>query len=406
MSTSKKRKLSANLSSTLLSSPHSPARKPRHSTGHAPNCEDSLCEGCDVGEIEVSFALTDGTTPPGPSDLFRMAVKESEKENPEEHGGGIVKKLYDMAIGEFDRALGEQEEIRRKIGKEEDLKGETSDKSKLVKGKEKGREEEYGSYTSLLRDYAMCCLSFGKYMPLISYIKKSIELFEKVIDENNDDGEAWIGLARARIALARMNLPSPGDEEGESDKEENFSQSQKEFLNGKEAYERGLSLFRSTDMSRYISESILAAKDYYEYGVSCQPHAYGSEVFELSLEYLESATRAQTLGNPEEQDPFIAGLKGSCLYYSAMSKSADAAEEVKSFLTESIKNLKFANDHSEDSYAELLGQVYILQSTLAGNENTTMEAFELGIEYLKKAFEKNPGNKTREVNFYPDMGLT
>ena len=57
--------------------------------------------------------------------------------------------------------------------------------------------------------------------------------------------------------------------------------------------------------------------------------AYASKVFELSLEYLESATRAQNLENPEEQDPFVAGLKGSCLYYSAMSKSADAAEEVK-----------------------------------------------------------------------------
>ena len=57
--------------------------------------------------------------------------------------------------------------------------------------------------------------------------------------------------------------------------------------------------------------------------------AYASKVFELSLEYLEFATRAQTVENPEEQDPFITGLKGSCLYYAAMSKSADAAEEVK-----------------------------------------------------------------------------
>ena len=35
-----------------------------------------------------------------------------------------------------------------------------------------------------------------------------------------------------------------------------------------------------------------------------------------------------------------------------------------------------------------------------------MEAIELGIEYLKKAFEKNPGKKQGELNAFIWMRLT
>ena len=46
-----------------------------------------------------------------------------------------------------------------------------------------------------------------------------------------------------------MSLPSSEDE-GELDKEENFSESRKEFLNGKEAYERvSLWIFNKIDVS-------------------------------------------------------------------------------------------------------------------------------------------------------------
>ena len=45
-----------------------------------------------------------------------------------------------------------------------------------------------------------------------------------------------------------MSLPSPEEEGGELDKEENFSESRKEFSDGKEAYERvSLWIFNKID---------------------------------------------------------------------------------------------------------------------------------------------------------------
>ncbi|KAF9423775.1 hypothetical protein BGZ94_008152, partial [Podila epigama] len=65
--------------------------------GHSADCNDSSCEGCAEGEIELQF-----DTKPTAMELFQMAREEASKESAENYGAGAAKKLFDMAIEEFE----------------------------------------------------------------------------------------------------------------------------------------------------------------------------------------------------------------------------------------------------------------------------------------------------------------
>jgi len=58
------------------------------------------------------------------------------------------------------------------------------------------------------------------------------------------------------------------------------------------------------------------------------------------------------------------------------------------------KLLKAHNDSLEmDRFTEILGQAYILKTTIESDEEQIMEAYDKGLECLKKAYKLIPDNE-------------
>ncbi|KAF7731845.1 hypothetical protein EC973_007676 [Apophysomyces ossiformis] len=72
----------------------------RENNDHATTCHDPECEGCDVGDVEISFVSTDDageehSTQPTAQELLNMALEEEDTE--------MARRLFDMAVERFQK---------------------------------------------------------------------------------------------------------------------------------------------------------------------------------------------------------------------------------------------------------------------------------------------------------------
>ncbi len=150
------------------------------SSNHAPACDDFTCKGCDVCEIEIVFTTEDGqgVVELSPDKLFQFALEESSKESSQEHG--IAKRLFEMALEGFDKLMSKEEQT--------------------LKGKEKETPQKVDTKQTRCQ-YALCRIAFGIYLPIVEQIHKGIKMFKRIIVEDDDYYDAWIGIGRARISL-------------------------------------------------------------------------------------------------------------------------------------------------------------------------------------------------------------
>ncbi|GBC03902.1 hypothetical protein RclHR1_00540012 [Rhizophagus clarus] len=363
---------------------------------HAPTCDDSTCTGCDVSEIEIVFTTEDGQgeIELSPDKLLQLALEESSKESPQEHGNGVAKRLFDMALEKFDNLLEKEE-------KEMETKEET------VKGKEiETRPKVVTKQTRY--QYATCCVAFGIYLPSIEQIRKGIEIFKQIIVEDDCYYDAWIGLGRARISLAKVEREttqqSDSSEEEEEEKEEQESSirtEQNSYNLAIDALDKGLSILRSKDEDKYMSESILVAKDLKEYALSINHSKftnYTQKILNQAINYFQNCYELDSK-KKLDQNNFAQGIWGGCLYYLAKLKTNqdgnDYERESKLLLNSAIEKLSKAyNDSLEkDRFTEILGQAYILKTTIESDEEQIMEAYDKGLECLKEAYEFFPDNE-------------
>lgn len=193
---------------------------------HLSDCTDPTCTGCAAGEIELTFLAEDGTTttqPPAPIRLLHMALEEASLELSSQHGIGMAKRLFDLAIEGF-----------------ENLKKEAETEPQAV-------ETRYS--------HATCLVEFGRYLPVEESAKEGVQLLQAIINDfiksNGQDtskdikrkekveGEAdttmserkgeemvkiarvWTGLGKAKLVVAQVqrkaaqNNEPEGDEDGE-----------------------------------------------------------------------------------------------------------------------------------------------------------------------------------------------
>ncbi|RGB28833.1 hypothetical protein C1646_818877 [Rhizophagus diaphanus] len=365
-------------------------------SNHAPTCDDSTCTGCDVSEIEIVFTTEDGQgeIELSPVKLLHLALEESSKESSQEHGGGVAKRLFDMALEGFDKLLKKEEK-------------EMESKEETVKDKEKEEETRPKVATKQTRcQYATCCVAFGIYLPFVEYIRKGVEIFKQIAAEDVCYYDAWIGLGRARISLAKiereMTQQSDLSEEEEEEKEENESSitEQNSYNLATDALDKGLSILRSKDKDKYMTESILVAKDLKEYALSINHskfNDYTQKILSQAINYLQTCYELDS--KKLDQNNFAQGIWGSCLYYLAKLKtnqdSNDYIREFKLLLNSAIeKLLKAYNDFLEkDRFTEILGQAYILKTTIESDEEQIIEAYDKGLECLKEAYKLFPDNE-------------
>ncbi|CAI2180232.1 1465_t:CDS:2 [Funneliformis geosporum] len=358
-------------------------------SNHAQTCDDSACKGCDVGEVEIVFTNEEGQEVElSPNELLQLALEESSKEPLREHG--IAKRLFDMSLEGFDKLI---------TLEEQKIEVET------VKSKEK--EVRYRFATKKTRyQYACCCVAFGIYLPIIEHLRKGIEIYKQIIIEDDGYYDAWIGLGRARIHLAKIEREMSRNDQNDLSDSENSKEEQESsieieqasFNMAIDAFDKGLSILKSKDEKKYVIKSILIAKDLQEYVMSIDHlkfTAYTQKIFTKVINYLQDIYDLDNIYLNEIN--FAQGIHGCCLYYLAKLKTDhndDENEESKMFLNEAIEKLLKANDPlEEDRFREILGQAYILKTIIESDEEQIMEAYEKGRECLKQAYKFDPDNE-------------
>lgn len=134
--------------------------------GHAPECNDKLCQGCDVGEVEITFKDTDGNPTqvvPAASILLQMALEEAAKDQQndnDDENNGISRRLFDMALEKY-----QKDEPENRVG------------------------------------YAICLVELGKTIAVQESISEGLEILRGELKKNNTE-DVSLKLARAAIALA------------------------------------------------------------------------------------------------------------------------------------------------------------------------------------------------------------
>lgn len=131
--------------------------------GHAPDCNDPECEGCDVGDIEITFVRTDESgqeqsVQPSAHELFAMAMEEATNTQAEDQDSSMARRLFDLALEKF-----QKEEPEDRLG------------------------------------YALCLVSLGKTIEVEESLREGLDILRH---EARKDGSLSFHLARAAWALA------------------------------------------------------------------------------------------------------------------------------------------------------------------------------------------------------------
>lgn len=140
--------------------------------GHATGCSDPECDGCDVGEIEISFVKKNSQgqeepATPSARELLAMAIEEAadsgsncEDDNKSGEKSELVKRLFGMALEQF---------------------------------KEKEPEDRLG--------YAICLVELGKAVSVEESIREGLDIL-RLLNKKEPSLETMLCLARAAFALA------------------------------------------------------------------------------------------------------------------------------------------------------------------------------------------------------------
>lgn len=139
--------------------------------GHAPDCTDSLCQGCDVGDVEISFVRKDANgqpidTEPTAQELLAMAVDEATNDNQDENNM-MSRRLFDMALEKY-----QKDEPDNRIG------------------------------------YATCLVELGRTIQVEESISEGLEILRGELKKQPKNKDVLFKLAEAAIALATSKRKS------------------------------------------------------------------------------------------------------------------------------------------------------------------------------------------------------
>lgn len=369
-------------------------KKPRTEAAdgqHAEDCEDPSCEGCAEGEVVLQFE-----TKPSAVDLFQMAREEVAGAKP---GSGESAGMSRMAKALFDKAI-EEFEVQDKAHAHIDLKDGSEAAAKALEIK---------------LQHAACMVAVGNAMPSSEMLQEGTRMFEN-LDKTMEhrDGSALVGLGIATISQARdlrkqamktLTLEDDDDEEEPSEEQREAA-----ALIGKleaklvdraiEAFNAGLELLMKTKIDSYAQESIRAAQELEEYGVSLDLRLNADlarKVFDSAVKHLEHVQSASS--DLIDSNADVLTIYGSCLYSKARlvdNQNAGDQNPAKTFVEKAINLLSKAEDLQSESgdakTLEALGQAYLMSTNLVDDEDVIMERFDAATEKLSRALELNPYN--------------
>ncbi|KAI8337151.1 hypothetical protein BC941DRAFT_513810 [Chlamydoabsidia padenii] len=328
---------------------------------HSPDCQDPDCEGCDVGEVEISFVQGDETVQPTANELLEMAKDEQGNTD-------MARRLFDMALESF--------------------------------------ETEEGGKTGL--GYAQCLVELGRALAVDESIREGYQLFVAV-KTPTVDSQLW--HSRAALALARsirqqksrvfeelrMDLENT---DGEIEDEVTWDEllvkdqvSKEEHKFYKEAIgllDKVLANHATLDEKALVLAR-QAMYDMREYGELLEQPNHATHVKTL----FDTLTRYIQLFNYDDDDTLLT-LWGACLLHQQKFATGKDKEEMciqAEKLIQQAKDVYFAKYKKENASAwELYAMLKMSQSDMAEEEDQVLELFDESLEAYKKALELNPEN--------------
>ncbi|KAG0234747.1 hypothetical protein BGW42_006210 [Actinomortierella wolfii] len=373
--------------------------------GHAQDCTDADCEGCDDGELELKFDQE-----PTAFELLQMARDEAAKE-------GRSKWISDSSASTTDGNNGNDISTTRRMAKKLfDLAIETFEKLEQARNALPKDQRDSPAMIEERIQHAACEVAVGIYMPSLAMVEEGLAKYEQLIkiDAASSLSSAWVGLAIARISTARLQRKSILDlmeqdllevDEGTDEYEEVLQKAStiptKEHslvTEAIEAFKTGLDLLKGQDPVAFAKESIRAAQELEEYGVSVDLSfntSFAETIFTTALGHLDHAKQVDPALVDDNAD--VLTLRGSCLFHVARIANQTGDESGASNNFEQAKQLlskaeEMQGDNEDAKTLELLGQIYLMSTMDIEDEDEVMETYDKATAKLKRALELNPEN--------------
>ncbi|KAF9919430.1 hypothetical protein FBU30_011033 [Linnemannia zychae] len=363
---------------------------------HAEDCKDPDCDGCAEGEIVLQF-----DTKPSAAELFAMAREELSKGTSSEGGAAAAVGLMSrMAKALFDKAI-EEFEALEKAEAHIELNDGTEVAEKVLENR---------------IQHAACVVAVGNAVPSTEMLEEGTRMFDELVKRTEGkNGNVIIGLGIAQISQARgqrgkamkalKTLAEEEDEEPSEEQRDAALQVRKKELDlvnsGLDSFEKGLTILKSKPESAFAQESIRAAQELEEYGVSLDlrvNHDLTEKVFDRAIKYLEDAQKVNA--DLVDSNPDVLSIYGSCFHSKArlvddhtQSEKNPANEYVEKAIALLLKAEALQNEEGDAKTLEALGQAYLMSTGFIVDEDTMMERFDAATEKLSRALELDPSNE-------------
>ncbi|KAI8351215.1 hypothetical protein EDC96DRAFT_518913 [Choanephora cucurbitarum] len=330
--------------------------------GHTEDCQDDLCEGCDVGEVEISFVRKDAqgqTVEPSAQELLVMAIEESNDD--------IKKRLFDLALDKY-----QKDEPENRVG------------------------------------YATCLVELGKGIDVQESIREGLDVLR---GEKTKTTEVLLALSGAAIALVnsirqkqiqylveeQQKLEENDDDEEEIEENEELKQKQKPSKEETKIYAEAVDSLTEALKAKSSDEALFkeahtVLNEMRTYGQSLNIPYYS----ELSTKVLHTVVDLiKQLPDYEQHDEALT-LWAACLLneqkpLETEEEQMKVMDKIESLLNDANKIHAKQNEGKENPWVwQMLAMNRINQSNLAEDEDQAIELYEGAIEAFKKAIALKP----------------
>ncbi|KAI9019465.1 hypothetical protein CLU79DRAFT_758940 [Phycomyces nitens] len=341
----------------------------RSEENHSAGCNDPDCDGCDVGDIEITFVgeNEEKSADPSAQELLNMAIEESTDPDAKPE---VVQRLFDMAIDKF---------------------GKTEPKDRI--------------------GYATCLIELGQAIKVEESLKEGLDILRGETKKPEIEPSTLFILARAAALLAAFIRQNKNalyeeakaeleDSDGEGDEAALDELSKKQAITREEgklykeaigAIDKGFATY-DPENEEQTKTLRVAMRQLLSYGQLLEDPSHGSHVGSIMDKLVSYIQRLEN-----ESDSSLLTEWAACLLHKSkfedIEKQKELCDEVERILLKSNKVYKETHQEENPWGWELYAMLKMNQSNLADNEDEILEKFSEAVDTYKKALDLNPGNK-------------
>ncbi|KAI9314432.1 hypothetical protein BX666DRAFT_2029310 [Dichotomocladium elegans] len=332
--------------------------------GHIDECDDPDCEGCDVGEIEISFIRTDDSgnevsAVPSAQELLDMAIQEASADKPQED---LIRRLFDLALEQF---------------------------------KDKEPDNRVG--------YATCLIELGRAINVEESLREGLDILRGISKKGpvEDPGVQGLITVRAALGLAialRKRQNALFEEVLEEDEEPDQETLNKQYVKKDEAklYKEAIDAMDMAlpSLDKMPSKQARSALNDFHAYVQLLDQPFHNEHIISITDALERYMKYFAY----DDDADLQALRAATLLHK--QKFVEDPAEQQALCTEIEKVITRANNIYKKKYQkefprgwELLAMLQLTQSNLLEDDDEVLAKYDQAIESFKKALELNPDNE-------------